>query len=182
MDYFWIHFIHLLVAAFFIGSVFFEVLIVSPGTGSLPKEVRGKVGAAVGRRARKVMPFVIIILYGAGLGLAWHHRAVLMDPFASSFGTLLSLKIHTAEVAHYSLQRIRAVTRHCISGKSHVLPVVAQLCELRIEIEAPSTGHPSPLILVRIMYIMLNCVFAQKVSTRLHPAGCLYPNALQAAL
>jgi hypothetical protein len=93
MNYFWIHFIHLLVAAFFIGSVFFEVLIVSPGTGSLPTEVRGKVGAAVGRRARKVMPFVIIILYGAGLGLAWHHRAVLMDPFASSFGTLLSLKI-----------------------------------------------------------------------------------------
>jgi uncharacterized protein len=34
-----------------------------------------------------------LALYGAGLALAWNFRAVLADPFASSFGTLLTLKI-----------------------------------------------------------------------------------------
>ncbi|MNE87368.1 hypothetical protein D3C80_1845640 [compost metagenome] len=39
------------------------------------------------------MHWVVLALYGAGLGLAWRYRSVLHDPFASSFGTLLALKI-----------------------------------------------------------------------------------------
>ena len=35
----------------------------------------------------------VLALYGAGIGLAWHYRAALAQPFASSFGTLLTLKI-----------------------------------------------------------------------------------------
>ena len=36
---------------------------------------------------------VVLLVYGAGLGLAWYHRQALNDPFASSFATLLALKI-----------------------------------------------------------------------------------------
>ena len=48
---------------------------------------------ALGQRARQVMHGVILVLYAAGLGLAWHYRAALHAPLASSFGILLSLKI-----------------------------------------------------------------------------------------
>ncbi len=39
------------------------------------------------------MHWVVLALYGAGVGLAWHYRAALAQPFTSSFGTLLTLKI-----------------------------------------------------------------------------------------
>jgi hypothetical protein len=40
-----------------------------------------------------VLHWVVLLVYGAGFGLAWQHRQALADPFASSFATLLSLKI-----------------------------------------------------------------------------------------
>jgi hypothetical protein len=43
---------------------------------------------------------VLLVLYGAGLGLAWQHRAALAAafaaPLASGFGLLLALKIGLA--------------------------------------------------------------------------------------
>src|SRR3546814_5196687 len=48
---------------------------------------------AIGWRARRFMPFVILLLYAAGIGLAWQYRALLAHPFDSSFATLLSIKI-----------------------------------------------------------------------------------------
>src|SRR3546814_11322094 len=37
--------------------------------------------------------WVVLFVYGAGIGLGWYHRQALADPFASSFATLLALKI-----------------------------------------------------------------------------------------
>src|SRR5690606_2631456 len=48
---------------------------------------------AIGRRARRIMPWVLLVLYGAGISMAWHYRMVLAQPFESTFALMLSLKI-----------------------------------------------------------------------------------------
>jgi hypothetical protein len=93
MVYLLLKFVHLAAAAFFIGGVFFEVMILSRAARNLEPGPREQLSRALGQRARKVMHWVVLALYGAGLGLAWHYRAVLAEPFASSFGALLTLKI-----------------------------------------------------------------------------------------
>lgn len=93
MLYLLLKFVHLTAAAFFIGGVFFEVMILSKAARQLDVEPREQLSKALGQRARKVMHWVVLALFGAGLGLAWHYRAALADPLASSFGTLLTLKI-----------------------------------------------------------------------------------------
>ncbi|MCY1285612.1 hypothetical protein D9M69_443180 [compost metagenome] len=93
MTYLLLKFVHLTAAAFFIGGVFFEVMILSRAARQLEAEPRERLSKALGQRARKVMHWVVLALYGAGLGLAWQYRAALHAPFASSFGTLLTLKI-----------------------------------------------------------------------------------------
>lgn len=93
MVYLLLKFAHLAAAAFFIGGVFFEVMILSRAARSLEPGPREQLSRALGQRARKVMHWVVLVLFGAGLGLAWHYRAALAQPFASSFGTLLTLKI-----------------------------------------------------------------------------------------
>lgn len=91
--YLLLKFIHLTAAAFFIGGVFFEVMILSRAARQLEAEPRERLSKALGQRARSVMHWVVLALYGAGLGLAWHYRLALAAPFESSFGTLLALKI-----------------------------------------------------------------------------------------
>lgn len=93
MLYLLLKFVHLSAAAFFIGGVFFEVMILSGAARQLDEAPRAQLSKALGRRARQVMHWVVLALYGAGIGLAWHYRAALAQPFASSFGTLLTLKI-----------------------------------------------------------------------------------------
>lgn len=93
MVYLLLKFAHLAAAAFFIGGVFFEVMILSRAARSLEPGPREQLSTALGQRARKVMHWVVLVLFGAGLGLAWHYRAALAEPFASSFGTLLTVKI-----------------------------------------------------------------------------------------
>lgn len=93
MVYLLVKWVHLTAAAFFIGGVFFEVMILSRATPVLAPEAREQLSKALGQRARKVMHWVVLALFGAGLALAWHYHAVLQHPLASSFGTLLILKI-----------------------------------------------------------------------------------------
>lgn len=93
MTYLLLNIIHLAAAAFFIGGVFFEVMILSRAARQLDAATRERLSKAVGQRARKVMHWVVLALYGAGVGLAWHYRGVLQDPFTSSIGLLMSLKI-----------------------------------------------------------------------------------------
>jgi hypothetical protein len=89
--------LHLLAAIFFIGTVMFEMLVLHRALAA----VRGLSGAEVVKplqhqitqRVQRLMPWVLLILYGAGIGLAWHYRSVLENPLGSSLGKMLSLKM-----------------------------------------------------------------------------------------
>ena len=85
--------LHLFAALIFIGTVFFEVLILESVRKRLPRTIMREVEREVGNRARKLMPWVLLVLYGAGIGLGWHYRGALAHPLAGSFGLLLWLKI-----------------------------------------------------------------------------------------
>src|SRR6185437_13663380 len=108
MGYFALITLHLFAAIMFVGTVFFEVLILEGIRKPVGREVMRTVETAIGRRARRLMPFVIVLLYGAGIAMAWQYRDALSHPFASSFATLLSIKIILALIvlAHF----ITAVT------------------------------------------------------------------------
>ena len=84
--------LHLLAAIAFAGTVFFEVVMLEGVRRHLPPEMRA-VERAIGNRAVRVMPWVLLTLYAAGIALAWQHRAALAQPLASGFGLLLAVKI-----------------------------------------------------------------------------------------
>jgi hypothetical protein len=88
--------LHLLAAIAFIGTVFFEVVMLEGVRKHLPRETMREVERAIGNRATAIMPWILLTLYGAGIALAWQHRAVLAQPLSSSLGTLLTLKIALA--------------------------------------------------------------------------------------
>ncbi len=85
--------IHLYAAIMFVGTVFFEVLILEGIRKPLGRDAMRNVELNIGKRARKIMPYVMLLLFGAGIGMAWQFRAVLAHPFASHFATLLWIKI-----------------------------------------------------------------------------------------
>ncbi|HUG58252.1 MAG TPA: hypothetical protein VL002_08460 [Candidimonas sp.] len=85
--------IHLFAALMFIGTVFFEVLILEGVRKHVPRDTMRVIEIAIGTRARRIMPWVLLLLYSAGIGMAWQHRAALAHPFESSFGLLLTIKI-----------------------------------------------------------------------------------------
>lgn len=93
MSYSLLHVIHLLAAIFFIGTLFVEVMVLSRVRQQIEPALMQRVDKAVGARLRVVLHWVVLFVYGAGIGLAWYHRQALADPFASSFATLLALKI-----------------------------------------------------------------------------------------
>src|SRR3546814_9656449 len=78
--------LHLFAALAFAGTVFFEVVMLEGVRKHVPREAMRIVESAIGARARRVVPWILLVLYGAGLGLAWQHRAALAQPLASSFG------------------------------------------------------------------------------------------------
>lgn len=106
--------LHLFGALIFIGVVFFEVLILEGVRGHVSTGAFREIQLAIGQRARRLMPWVLLVLYSAGVGMAWQYRDALEHPFASSFGTLLTLKILLAlsVLGHF----IRAMT-WILSGK-----------------------------------------------------------------
>jgi len=93
VNYFTLLLLHLFAAIFFVGTVFFEVLMLEGIRRHAPRDAMRAVESAIGRRARRIMPWVILVLYAAGLGMAWQYRSVLSAPFESTLGTLLTLKI-----------------------------------------------------------------------------------------
>ena len=94
MSYPILHVVHLFAALIFIGAVFFEVLIMESVRKRLPAEVMRMVEEGVGRRGRQLMPWVLLVLFSAGLGMvSLRYLPALGNPSASSFGTLLTLKI-----------------------------------------------------------------------------------------
>ncbi|TDF82454.1 hypothetical protein [Pseudomonas sp. H9] len=97
--------IHLLAAIAFIGTLFFEVCIWYSARRQLLPGSQLAVDQAIASRSRKVLHGVVLVLYGAGAVLAWYHRSALSQPLASSFASLLSLKILLALsiIGHYLL-------------------------------------------------------------------------------
>ena len=93
MSYGWLLILHLLAAIAFAGTVFFEVVMLDGVRKRLPAPMMRELETAIGNRAVRVMPWVLLTLYGAGLALAWQHRDALAQPLASHFGLLLGLKI-----------------------------------------------------------------------------------------
>jgi hypothetical protein len=96
--------LHLFAALMFIGTVFFEVLILESGRTQVPAEAMRLIEQGVGRRARQLMPWVLLALFGAGLGMLWlRYLPALAAPLASSFNTLLTLKIllATSVLGHF---------------------------------------------------------------------------------
>lgn len=86
--------LHLFAALIFIGTVFFEVLFLESIRKQLSVKVMLLVEQGIGRRARTLMPWVLLVLFGAGLGMIWlRYLPALASPLTSSFGTLLTLKI-----------------------------------------------------------------------------------------
>jgi hypothetical protein len=108
MGYFALVTLHLFAAIVFVGTVFFEVLILEGIRKPVGRDVMRSVETAIGQRARRLMPFVMLVLYGAGISMAWQYRDALTHPFDSSFATLLWIKILLAlsVLAHF----ITAVT------------------------------------------------------------------------
>ncbi|SRR5690606_23939505 len=127
--------IHLFAAIMFVGTVFFEVLMLEGVRKHVSREAMRAVEGAIGHRARAIMPWVLLLLFGAGFGLAWSHRAALSDPFAGNFGLLLLIKIVLAlsvfghfltAMALHRLGRLRsrASQRIHISVFIHVVLIV----------------------------------------------------------
>ena len=112
--------LHLFAALIFIGTVFFEVLFLESIRKQLPANVMRLVEQGIGRRARTLMPWVLLVLFGAGLGMVWlRYLPTLAAPLGSSFGTLLMLKIMLAVsvllhflVAMYLFKSGRMNARH----------------------------------------------------------------------
>jgi len=93
MSYPLLHVVHLLAAICFIGTLFFEVVILARAKRELAADSVPALYRAVGARSRVVLHWVVLFVYGAGIALAWHHRQALAAPLASSFAMLLWLKI-----------------------------------------------------------------------------------------
>jgi len=108
MSHFILVTLHLFAAIMFVGTVFFEVLILEAIRKPLGPEAMRVAETEIGRRARRLMPFVLAVLYGAGITMAWQYRDALARPLDSGFAMLLAIKILLAisVLAHF----ITAVT------------------------------------------------------------------------
>lgn len=117
--------LHLLATFLFVGTVSFEVLFLEPVQRRLPPDVRKALGSQLGPRVRSVAPWSVLVLYVAGIGLAWQHRGALSAPWASSFGLLLSIKIALAlsvlvhVASALALARRRRLTG-AVQGRMHL--------------------------------------------------------------
>ena len=111
MGYSVLHVIHLTAAIFFIGTLFVEVAVLAAVRRQLQADQVLDLDSAVGARRRTVLHWVVVAVYGAGLGLAWYHSESLAQPFASSFATLLWLKIFLAVGVFLSFGAVALVLR-----------------------------------------------------------------------
>ncbi|MCE0464123.1 CopD family copper resistance protein [Pseudomonas uvaldensis] len=86
--------LHLFAALVFVGTVFFEVLFLESIRKQLPAKVMVLLEQGISQRARQLMPWVLLVLFGAGVAMVWlRYWPALISPMHSSFGLLLGLKI-----------------------------------------------------------------------------------------
>lgn len=86
--------LHLFAAIIFVGTVFFEVLILEGIRKYVSPRMMHAIENAISKRAVRVIPWAVLTLYSAGIGMvALRYWPILQNPFASSFGTMLLIKI-----------------------------------------------------------------------------------------
>lgn len=130
MSHFVLLILHLFAAIMFVGAVFFEVLILEGIRKPVGREIMRTIELAIGLRARRLMPYVMMVLYGAGIGMAWQHHGALAHPFASSFALILWIKIVLAlgVLAHF-------ITAMTLSGTGKLKSRHFQLIHLSVFIQ-----------------------------------------------
>ena len=117
--------LHLLAALLFVGTVFFEVLILERVRRYVPRNAMHLVEGGIGRVARRIMPWVLLVLYGSGAGMAWRYRDALAQPLSSGFAMMLTMKIALAlgvagHFAYAMLQLRRGRLRGSLSRRLHL--------------------------------------------------------------
>lgn len=123
--------LHLLAAIMFVGTVFFEVLILESIRAPLGRDTMRAVESAIGKRARRLMPFVIATLYAAGIAMAWQYREQLAHPFDSGFATLLSIKIVLAlSVFVHFVTALTLGTRGKLNSRRSTLIHISVFCHV----------------------------------------------------
>ncbi|MGE7958290.1 hypothetical protein ACQKQA_17195 [Pseudomonas sp. NPDC089530] len=116
--------LHLFAALVFIGTVFFEVLFLEHIRPQLPAKLMVLLEQGIARRARQLMPWVLLVLFGAGLGMVWlRYLPLLAAPLASSFGTLLLAKILLAAsvLGHFLVAMVLFRTGRMNARYSHFI-------------------------------------------------------------
>ena len=103
MTYVTLKSLHLLATIAFIGTLFFQVVILWPATRNMSAEPIETARQAIKKRAQGVIHWAGLFVYGVGLALVWPYRSYLLDPFASTFSLFLSLKLLLAALIllHY---------------------------------------------------------------------------------
>lgn len=90
--YGWIQLLHLACAIVFVGAVSFEVLVLESLHKHLDHAAMARIEELVLRRARRVMPAVVLLLFASGIAMF----TVRCPDFAcmdTRFGWLLGLKV-----------------------------------------------------------------------------------------
>ena len=122
------HIIHLYCAIAFVGGVFFEMLVLSVmHTGRVSRESRREVERAMSYRAVRVMPPVVITLFISGIVMVFNrYLPFLSQPFATSLGTLLTLKILLAVsvLVHFAIAVVKMARRTLTVGWSKYIHAV----------------------------------------------------------
>ena len=90
--------VHLLCAVTFGGAVIFEVLILESLHRRFSFETMHAIEAGIVERARKIMPWVVGLLFLSGLAMLHVRFPVLAEMTGSTFGWLLLVKIALAGV------------------------------------------------------------------------------------
>ncbi len=122
---------HLLAAFVFIGTVFFEVIMLEGIRQHVPRDAMRAVEVAIGNRARRIMPWVLLLLYTAGIGMAWYHRAALANPGGSAFGLLLTLKILLAtSVFGHFLTAMTMLHKGTMTGRRSKIIHISIFCHV----------------------------------------------------
>lgn len=122
------HIVHVFCAIAFVGGVFFEMLVLSVlHTQRVSREARREVERAMSHRAVRVMPWVVLVLFVSGLVMvSERYLPIFHDPFASSFGTMLFLKVLLAfsVLIHFAVAVVK-MARHTLTvGWSKYIHVV----------------------------------------------------------
>ncbi|KAF1709718.1 hypothetical protein CSC71_10780 [Pseudoxanthomonas sangjuensis] len=137
---------HLLCAAAFIGVVFAEVMLMPAVKKRLPRPVALLWEKEFGRRARRIMPPIVLALYLAGVGLAWFHRGALAHPLQSSFALLLTVKIALAAsvAGHVATALILQRRKRLTASRSDLIHRSVLAHVLLIAVIAKAMFHVAP--------------------------------------